>query len=97
MGETLRTASSAMSRAKTAIVYDFDGTLSPGSMQDHSLIPEFGYKNAKDFWDEVKAECKRRDGDEVLTYMELMLHRAKTPITRKYYCATANICRSSMA
>lgn len=70
-----------MSGAKTAIVYDFDGTLSPGSMQDHSLIPGFGYKKAKDFWDEVKATCKERDGDEILTYMELMLQRSKTPIT----------------
>ena len=32
-----------MTHAPTiAIAYDFDGTLSPGSMQEHSFIPEIG-------------------------------------------------------
>ena len=28
-----------------AIVYDFDGTLSPGSMQEHTYIRQIGYSN----------------------------------------------------
>ena len=68
---------------KAAIVYDFDGTLSPGEMQQHSFIPEIGYKNPKDFWDEVKKECRKRDGDEILTYMQLMIDRSKHHLTRK--------------
>jgi hypothetical protein len=64
-----------------AIVYDFDGTLSPGSMQEHSFIPELGYVTPLEFWEEVKAECKLRDGDEVLTYMELMLRKSKKPFS----------------
>lgn len=70
-------------RATAAIVYDFDGTLSPGSMQDHSFIPELGYETPLEFWNEVKAECRRRDGDEVLTYMELMIRRSKAAFTRQ--------------
>jgi haloacid dehalogenase-like hydrolase len=63
------------SRATAAIVYDFDGTLSPGSMQEHSLLPKLGYATPAEFWKEVKQECRARDGDEVLTYMELLLRK----------------------
>ena len=69
--------------AKAAVVYDFDGTLSPGSMQQHSYIPELGYADAGDFWREVKAECRDRDGDEILTYMQFMLTRSEQSVTRE--------------
>lgn len=55
-----------------AIVYDFDGTLSPGSMQEHAFIAQLGTTPAE-FWRMVKEETKARDGDEVLTYMQHML------------------------
>ncbi len=54
---------------RTAIVYDFDGTLSPGSMQQHTLLPEMGYLDANLFWQEVKLLNQAIDGDEILTYM----------------------------
>lgn len=66
---------------KAAIVYDFDGTLSPGSMQQHSFLPSLGYKNHQTFWKEVKAETKARDGDEILTYMQHMIQ--KGAVTRE--------------
>ncbi|TQL16553.1 haloacid dehalogenase-like hydrolase [Zymomonas mobilis] len=66
-----------MKPKRTAIVYDFDGTLSPGSMQEYSLLKAIGYNNPKDFWDIVKKECKKRDGDEVLTYMQQILTSAQ--------------------
>ncbi len=66
-----------------AIVYDFDGTLARGAMQEHSFIPEIGYKNTIEFWNEVKKECKKRDGDEILTYMQMMIGKSKKPLTRK--------------
>lgn len=66
---------------KTAIVYDFDGTLSPGSMQEHTFIPDLGYASPGAFWQEVKEECRRRDGDEVLTYMEMMLRKSNGAVT----------------
>lgn len=58
---------------RTAIIYDFDGTLSPGAMQQHSLLPEMGYIEHGNFWREVKEINKIADGDEILTYMQHML------------------------
>lgn len=55
-----------------AIAYDFDGTLAPGNMQEHSFIPELGI-NVDDFWQRVRAHCKEHDMNEILAYMELML------------------------
>ena len=69
--------------ATAAIVYDFDGTLAPGSMHDHSFIPGLGYGSPGDFWDEVKRQCRARDGDEVLTYMELMLQKSEPVFTEE--------------
>jgi 2-hydroxy-3-keto-5-methylthiopentenyl-1-phosphate phosphatase len=57
---------------RTAIVYDFDGTLSPGSMQQHTLLPAMGYPDHAQFWSEVKALNKMVDGDEILTYMHCL-------------------------
>ena len=58
---------------RVALIYDFDGTLSPGSMQEHTLIPNLGFKDAAAFWDKVKVRNREIDGDEVLTYMNLLL------------------------
>jgi hypothetical protein len=38
--------------AKTAIIYDFDGTLARGNLQECSFIPTLGM-NEKEFWAEV--------------------------------------------
>ena len=34
-----------------AMVYDFDGTLTPGNMQEFGLLKALGYDNPNDFWD----------------------------------------------
>lgn len=57
-----------------AIVYDFDGTLSPQSMQDYTVFPELGITPA-DFWAEVKATTAQNEATEVLTYMRMMAER----------------------
>ncbi|MEI6376155.1 MAG: HAD family hydrolase [bacterium] len=57
---------------RMAIAYDFDGTLAPGNMQEHSFIPELKL-SIKDFWSEVKQIAKNQDMDEILAYMHLML------------------------
>ncbi|MBL4832225.1 MAG: haloacid dehalogenase-like hydrolase [Aliivibrio sp.] len=59
-----------------AISYDFDGTLAPGNMQEHSFLPEIG-KTPTVFWPEVKALARKQDMDEILAYMTLMLKYAK--------------------
>lgn len=61
---------------RTAIVYDFDGTLAPGSMQEHSFIPAIGL-TPEQFWKEVKSETQRHNADEILVYMWRMLAHAK--------------------
>ncbi|MGI6856392.1 haloacid dehalogenase-like hydrolase [Mesorhizobium sp. 1B3] len=68
---------------KAAIVYDFDGTLSPGSMQQHSYLPEIGYDNPVDFWNEVKSETRSQDADEILVYMQMMINKSRDPVTRE--------------
>ncbi len=68
-----------------AIVYDFDGTLAPGNIQENSFIPTIGMKKAK-FWQQNKERAKRHEADEVLSYMTFMLERASAedkPVRRK--------------
>ncbi|MFO7977252.1 MAG: HAD family hydrolase [Bacteroidales bacterium] len=61
---------------KAAIAYDFDGTLAPGNMQEHSFIPKLGISK-EDFWQEANMIAKENDMDEILAYMQLMLHKSK--------------------
>jgi phosphoserine phosphatase len=61
---------------KTAIVYDFDGTLAHGNLQECSFIPKMNL-NREEFWDEVKTRTRTEDADEILVYMHLMLEKAK--------------------
>ena len=61
---------------RAALVYDFDGTLAPGNMQEHSFIPAVDM-NKEDFWEEVKSCAKKEDADEILVYMRLMIEKAK--------------------
>jgi hypothetical protein len=53
---------------KVAIAYDFDGTLAPGNMQEHSFLPSLGI-NAGEFWTKAKAIARENDMDEILAYM----------------------------
>jgi hypothetical protein len=69
---------------KTALIYDFDGTLARGNMQEVSFIPSVGM-GIGDFWGEAEALTKAADGDGILMYMQLMLAHARqnnAPITR---------------
>ncbi len=69
-----------------AIVYDFDGTLTPQPMQEYTVLPEIGMKPEK-FWNKVKQENKQQKGEEIITYMRLMLdcanqHHTPFPVKR---------------
>lgn len=59
-----------------ALVYDFDGTLAPGNLQENSFIPDIGMDKQK-FWREVNRISQDRQADGILMYMYLMLDRAK--------------------
>ena len=72
---------------KIAIAYDFDGTLVPGNMQEHSFIPQLGIDKSE-FWKEADDRAKRNDMDQILAYMQLMLKKAREkeiPVTRKAF------------
>ena len=60
-----------------ALIYDFDGTLSPGNMQEYDFIPAVGKSN-RDFWEESNDTAREQDGDPILAYMYRMLHEAKS-------------------
>lgn len=64
------------SRGVAAFVYDFDGTLAKGNIQEHSFIPQLELDKAA-FWAEVKSLAREHDADEILTYMWRMLERAR--------------------
>ncbi len=64
------------SKPHIAIAYDFDGTLAPGNMQEHSFIPELGLDKSE-FWAESDSIAREHDADQILTYMQLMLEKAK--------------------
>lgn len=56
------------SKIKVAIVYDFDGTLSPKNMQEYSFIPELGI-TPDEFWRGADVLARGQDADSVLAYM----------------------------
>ena len=60
-----------------AIVYDFDGTLTPQPMQEYTILPEIGIRNGRDFWKEVNAQAEKSNGEPIAAYMRLMLEKAR--------------------
>lgn len=60
---------------KTAIIYDFDGTLARGNIQEQSFIPKINMTRDH-FWGAVKDMKEAEDADEILVYMHLMLAKA---------------------
>ena len=68
-----------MSRRKTpivALVYDFDGTLSPGNMQEFGFIQAIG-KKPQEFWQESDDIASGQDASNILSYMKLMFDEAR--------------------
>ena len=58
-----------------AIVYDFDGTLSPQPMQEYTVLPELDEK-PDDFWAEVTHKAQDSQAESMLVYMRLLLEKA---------------------
>lgn len=61
-------------RNTLALIYDFDGTLTPQPMQEYTVFPQLGIA-PEDFWREVNAEVLRTGGDSILTYMRLLVEK----------------------
>ncbi len=63
-------------RPTVALIYDFDGTLSPGNMQEFGFIQATG-KTKEEFWERNRKLSEGKDANGILTYMYLMLDEAK--------------------
>ena len=59
-----------------ALVYDFDGTLSPGNMQEFGFIQAIG-KKPQEFWQESDDIASGQDASNILSYMKLMFDEAQ--------------------
>lgn len=59
-----------------ALIYDFDGTLSPGNMQEFGFIQAVG-KQTHEFWQESDDIALGQDASNILSYMKLMFDEAK--------------------
>ena len=59
-----------------ALIYDYDGTLSPGTMQEFGFIQAVG-KTAEEFWRMSDSIAIGQDASNVLAYMKLMFDEAK--------------------
>jgi len=59
-----------------ALVYDFDGTLSPGSMQEFGFIQAIG-RDKDEFWKKNADLSRSNDASNILCYMYLMVQAAK--------------------
>ncbi len=60
-----------------ALIYDFDGTLSPGNMQEFGFIQAVG-KTAEEFWRMSDSIAVGQDASNVLAYMKLMFDEARS-------------------
>ena len=63
---------------KTALIYDFDGTLARGNMQEVSFIPSVGM-GIGDFWNEAERLTQAADGDGI-AYGLGVLGRENNPL-----------------
>ena len=63
-------------RTKVALVYDFDGTLSPGNMQEYGFIQALG-KSPEEFWHRSNSISEELEMNGVLAYMKIMIDEAR--------------------
>jgi phosphoserine phosphatase len=75
-----------------ALVYDFDGTLSPQPMQEYTVLPKIGVE-PKQFWAMVNREARETESDPMLVYMRHIieaLERVKVDVKREDFAAMAS-------
>ncbi len=65
-----------MKRPIVALIYDFDGTLAPGNMQEFGFIQAVG-STPEEFWAKSNQIAVGQDASNVLAYMKLMYDDAR--------------------
>ena len=58
------------------LIYDFDGTLSPGNMQEFGFIQAIG-QTPEEFWAKSDGIAIGQDASNILAYMKLMFDEAR--------------------
>ncbi len=64
------------SKPIAALIYDFDGTLSPGNMQEFGFIQAIG-RTPEEFWKMSDGIAIGQDASNILAYMKLMKDEAE--------------------
>src|SRR3954467_8695821 len=74
-----------------AVVYDFDGTLSPQPMQEYTVLPKIGIE-PKEFWAKVNRDARETESDMMLVYMRHIieaLESGRNNVKRRDFAAMA--------
>ena len=58
------------------LIYDFDGTLCPGNMQEFGFIQAIG-QTPEEFWTKSNDLAIDQDASNILAYMKLMYDEAR--------------------
>tara|TARA_Y100000768_G_C23953635_1_gene671588 strand:+ start:177 stop:1007 length:831 start_codon:yes stop_codon:yes gene_type:complete len=66
-----------MKQNTIALVYDFDGTLTPKTMQEYTIIPRLKL-DSENFWNEILQEARVTDGEVMMIYMRQLINHAKS-------------------
>ena len=75
-----------------AVVYDFDGTLSPQPMQEYTVLPKIGIE-PREFWARVNRDARETESDMMLVYMRHILEeleKGKIDVKREDFAAMAH-------
>lgn len=78
-----------------ALVYDFDGTLSPQPMQEYTVLPRMGIA-PREFWKKVNDEALATESDMMLVYMRHILEsldRQRIAVKREDFARMARAIR----
>ena len=60
-----------------AIIYDFDGTLTPASMQEYTLFPDLGITKSSKFWAQVSRESQKNGEETDIAWMRKLKELAE--------------------
>jgi phosphoserine phosphatase len=75
-----------------AVVYDFDGTLSPQPMQEYTVLPKIGIE-PREFWARVNRDARETESDMMLVYMRHILEeleKGRIDVKRDDFAAMAS-------
>lgn len=80
-----------MNRAEkpvVALIYDFDGTLSPQNMQEYGFMKAVDIRRPEEFWEKASALADETDTSGILCYMKTMIDASREknrPFTREQF------------